>query len=74
MKILESGSKSPKPEDVKLKSAIFSENSSKDENINKTGPSSSPIKPPLPPDPLEELRWGENMLLIGDTFWRSFLR
>ena len=32
------------------------------------------IQPPQPPDPLEELRWGENMVLVGDTFWRSFLR
>ena len=39
-----------------------------------TTTSSSPIKPPLPEDPLEEYRWGENMMLVGDTFWRSFLR
>ena len=32
------------------------------------------IQPPQPPDPLEELRWGENMVLVGDTFWRSFMR
>ena len=72
--LLEHGCKSPKPEDVKLKSAIFSENNSRDETVDKIGVSSSPIKPPLPPDPLEEYRWGENMILIGDTFWRSFQR
>ena len=72
--ILEPGSKSPKPEDVKLRSAIFSEKTLKDETSDSPNTSSSPIKPPLPQDPLEELRWGENMILVGDTFWRSFLR
>merc|ERR1719414_398399 len=68
------GCKSPKPEDVKLKSAIFSEKNSKDGATENNSISKSPIKPPLPPDPHEELRWGENMILVGDTFWRSFLR
>ena len=69
----DSGS-SLKPEDVKLKSAIFSEKTSNDEQPEGIGAGSSPVKPPSPSDPLEELRWGENMVLVGDTFWRSFHR
>ena len=62
---------SPKPEEVILKSSILSDKTSKDEITEHVGNTSSP---PQPPDPLEELRWGENMVLVGDTFWRSFHR
>ena len=62
----------PKPEEVVLKSSILSDKT-KDE-VGDLCSTSSPLQPPKPVDPLEELRWGENMVLVGDTFWRSFLR
>ena len=68
------GTTSPKPEEIVLKSPIFSEKSSKEESKETVGNTSAPIQPPQPPDPLEEIRWGENMVLVGDTFWRSFHR
>ena len=66
-------SNASKPEDIVLSSPIFMDKKEKDENVENTGMKNS-IQPPQPPDPLEELRWGENMVLVGDTFWRSFLR
>ena len=74
MSILSDSRPNLKPEDVKLKSAIFSEKASKDENHETTETAAGSVHPPLPTDPLEEYRWGENMLLVGDTFWRSFQR
>ena len=47
---------------------------SQDESKENVGAVTNPIQPPQPPDPLEELRWGDNMVLVGDTFWRSFVR
>ena len=64
-----------KPEEVVLKSAILSDKPSKEgSGMDADEISGGPLEPPKPPDPLEELRWGENMVLVGDTFWRSFLR
>ena len=68
----EVGPTTPKPEEIVLKSSILTDK--KKDEVDDAGITSSPLQPPKPPDPLEEIRWGENMVLVGDTFWRSFLR